>query len=169
MANKYICLVNGKLQETAPTVSSTGTAQAGAIPSLGADGRLDPSVLPPGIGDDVTSIQASEDIAGGSYVNIFDNAGVTEVRLADSTNGRDAHGFVIDSVTTGTPANVFFEGENSGLTGLTAGTRYFLTAMGAVTDVPPTAPTDTISQYLGIAISDTAINTDIDDCIGIIP
>ncbi len=168
MADKYIKLEDGKLKEAISTDTSTGIAEAGDIVSVGTDGKLDPSLLPTGVGPDVLFAPATENIGIGDYVNIFDNAGTPSVRLADNSNGREAHGFVKEAVTSGSNATVFFEGANDVLTGLTPGARYYLDTAGGATSTAPSAPAATISQYVGIAVSATAINTDIDDCIGLI-
>lgn len=168
MADKPIQLVNGKLTQVEGTVASTGVANDGDIVALGPDGKLDPSVLPVGIGADVAVLPSTENFAAGDYVNIFDDGGTPSVRLADKSNGRDAHGFVIAASTAPANATVYFEGSNSNLAGLTPGARYFLDTVGQPTATPPTvADPATISQFLGIAINATTINTDIDDCVGL--
>lgn len=164
-AKKYIELLNGKLAQKVSTVVSTGAPNDGDIVSLDANGKLDLSVLPTGVGPDVFVALASENLSGGDYVNIWDDAGTAKVRLADNSNGRDAHGFVLASVISGANATVYFEGGNSGLSGLTPGARYFLDTSGGATLTPPAFPAASISQFLGIAISATTINTDIDDCV----
>lgn len=165
MADKLIQLVNGKLTQVEATVTSAGAANAGDAVALDGTGKLDLSVLPTGIGPDVTVAEASENLSAGVYVNIWNDLGTPKVRLADNSNGRDAHGFVKDAVTTGNPATVYFEGANDDLTGLTPGARYYLGTAGAATATPPVAPAAQISQFLGVAISTTAINTDVDDCV----
>ena len=166
MADKPIQLVNGKQTEVEATVVSTGVGEAGDVVALDPSGKLDPSVLPTGIGADVAVLPSTENLSAGDYVNIFDDGGTPSVRLADSTNGRDAHGFVTEVVTAPANATIFFEGSNANLSGLTAGDRQYLDAAGAPTNVPPsTAGGDTISQFLGIAVNATTINTDIDDCV----
>jgi hypothetical protein len=165
MADKFIRLLNGKLAEKEATVVSLGAADAGEIPALDSTGRLDVSVLPIGVGPDVAVILASENLSAGSYVNIYNNSGTPNARLADASNSRDAHGFVKEAVTAGNNATVYFEGPNSNLTGLVPGARYYLGTGGNPTITPPTFPASQISQFLGIAISTSAINTDIDDYV----
>lgn len=165
MAQKPIQLVNGKLTEVEATVVSAGAADAGEIPALDSNGKLDVSVMPTGVGPDVKVMIASEGIGAGKYVNIWDDAGTPKVRLADNSNSRDAHGFLKDAVLSGGNATVYFEGPNDDLSGLTAGARYYLSTAGGVTATPPVSPAATISQFVGIAISATEINTDIDDCV----
>lgn len=166
MADKPIQLVNGKLTEVEGTVVSVGAGDAGNIPALDSNGKLDVSVLPTGVGPNVKVILASENIGAGKYVNIYDNAGTPNVRLADNSNSREAHGFVKDAVTSGNNATVYFEGTNDDLSGLTIGSRQFLGTAGGVTATPPTfAGGAQISQLVGTAISATEIDTDIDDCV----
>jgi hypothetical protein len=164
-AKSYITLLAGKLKYLAATVISTGVANDGDIVALDSTGKLDPSVLPVGVGPDVKVAEASENLGAGAYVNFWNDGGVTKVRLADNSNSRDAHGFVLDSFTTGQMATVYFEGPNTDLASLTPGSRYYLGAAGAVTATPPSAPSAQIHQFLGISVDTTTINTDIDDCI----
>ena len=147
---------SGKREEVLATEVSTGAAEAGDIPRLDSTGRLDNSLLPVGIGADTKMLVATEALSAGDYVNIFDDAGTASVRLADRTNGRRAHGFVNDAVAVAAVGEVFFEGPNTGLTGLTVGTQYFLGAAGAVEETPTTTSGE-ILQCLGVACSTTEI------------
>jgi hypothetical protein len=165
MADKYRTLDAGREKMVEATVVSTGVSEAGDIVALGTNGKLDESVLPAGIGADVKVILATENITAGRYVNIYNNAGTPNCRLADSTNDRPAHGFVKDAVTSGNNATIYFEGSNDDLSGLTPGARQYLSAAGAATATVPSTPTDTILQLLGIAVDATTINTDIEDSI----
>lgn len=164
MANKYQTLLNGREKLVEAMTVSTGASDAGKIPAVGADGRLDESLMPVGIAADVKVAIASEALSAGDYVNIYDDAGTTKCRKADSTNARQAHGFVKSSVALNSNATIYFEGPNS-VSGATAGVRYYLTASGGFTSTPPSSPTDVIHQYLGIGIDSTTINTDIEDVI----
>jgi len=162
MANgQFITLENGKQTlKQAPAVS-TGTAQASQLIQTDANGLIDPSFLPTGIGDDSSTKPAGEDLSAGDYVAVV--AG--EFVKADATNpARPAIGFVQDAFLTGVPATVFHEGNNTSVTGLVSGTRYYLDAMGAVTDVATTTD-GTIHQFLGIACDATTLITEIGDCI----
>lgn len=166
MAQKPLQLVNGKITQVEATVVSAGAGDAGEVVALDSSGKIDVSVLPVGVGPNVKVILASENIGAGKYVNIFDNTGTPNVRLADNSNSREAHGFLLDAVTSGNNATVYFEGTNNDLSGLTAGARQYLATAGGVTSTPPTfAGGAQISQLVGSAISATEIDTDIDDCI----
>lgn len=162
MANKYIALVAGKLTNTEATVTSVGAGDAGEIVALDASGKIDVSILPVGVGPDVKILATTEDFSAGDYVNIFSDGGTPAARLADASNGRDAHGFVKAATVAPAVATVYFEGPNADLSGLTIGERVFLDTVGGVTQTPRVAG---LHQLLGYAVSTTEVNTDIDDCI----
>jgi hypothetical protein len=163
---KFLILNNGKRELKAGSQSSAGAANAGDIVALNNEGLIDSSMLQD---IDVTSIVSSENLSSGDYVNIFDDGGTVKVRKADNTNERPAMGYVKDNVTAPAAVNVFFEGANTNLSGLTEGARIYLGTAGGVIETPldPTNPSDDgkIHQLLGIAISETEVNTDIQDCI----
>ncbi|MEV5391930.1 hypothetical protein [Nocardia farcinica] len=157
MADKYIRQVAGTLTEIEATVTSAGAANAGDIPALDPTGRLDPSVMPVGIGADTALIQASEALAAGDYVNIH-NAGGARVRKADAAAaGKQAHGFVLASVASGANATVYFEGPNTQVTGQTPGEIFLSTTPGVGTSTPPSGSGNVV-QRLGVATSPTSVN-----------
>lgn len=159
MAEKYLKNNGGVLTETEATQTSSGAGDAGKIPALDSAGRIDSTMMPVGIGADIASIVASENLAAGDIVDIYDNAGTPNVRKADgSTAGKYATGFVLAAVTSGSNAMVYFEGQNNQLTGLTPGARMFLSATtpGAVTAAAPTGVGQVV-QYVGRAINATTI------------
>lgn len=162
--NKYMELVGGKKQLKAANDVSAGVADSGKVVALNAAGKIDPSML---TDQDVSNVEAFENLAAGDYVNLFLDGGVIKARLADNSNDRPAHGYVDDTVTAASNVNVFFEGSNTNLSGLTIGTRQFLGTVGQTISTPldPTVVTGDLHQLLGIAISATEINTDIQDCI----
>lgn len=159
MADKYIYNNAGTLTEREATVESAGVANAGDIPALDATGRLDESMMPVGIGADSASIVASENLAAGDFVNVYNDTGTAKVRKADaSTAGKYAHGFVLDAVISGDPAFVYFEGPNTQVTGATPG-EVFLSATtpGGFTSTAPTGSQQVV-QKIGVATSATNIN-----------
>lgn len=164
MANngKFINLENGKLKQNDAINISTGASDVDKIVKLDSTGRISDTMMPVGLAADVKVLVTSEDLTAGQYVNIWNDGGTEKVRLADATNGRDAHGYVKAAFLTAANATVYFEGANDDLSGLTPGARYYLDAAGAVTATPRTTG---LHQFVGIAISPTEINTDIDDCI----
>lgn len=158
-AKKYIKLANGRLQEEAGTATSAGAADEGKLVALDANGLIDTSMMPVGIGADTALVEASENLASGDFVNLWDDAGTIKARKADATAaGKEADGFVLSAVTAGNDASVYFEGKNNALTGLTLGARYYLSAAsaGGATTTPPTG-TGKVVQYVGRAINATTI------------
>lgn len=163
---KYMNLVNGKRALGKSKQVSAGVADAGEIVALNSDGLIDATMLQD---IDVTALPSFEDLSSGDYINLFDDGGVVKARKADNSNNRPAHGYVKETVTAPAVVSVFFEGANANLSGLTKGARIYLGTTGDVTETPldPTNPLDDgkIHQLLGWAISDTEVNTDIQDCI----
>ena len=183
IAQKVITNNAGQLQEVASISTSAGAADAGKIIATnasgqidgsflnatvssspnklvmtGADGRLDISVLPVGVGADTAVIPASEALAAGDLVNIWNNSGTANVRKADaSTAGKEAHGFVLAAVASGQPATVYFEGTNTQMTGLTPGRQYLSTTPGKTSATAPTGSGQVV-QVVGFAVSATAMN-----------
>lgn len=154
---KFIKLSNGRLaEEVIESLSqTTGAADADKLVRTATNGKLDPSLMPPGIGADTLTVDATEDLSGGDFVNIT----ATGVRKADAaTAGKEVDGFVLDAALSGQPATVYFEGRNSALTGLTVGARYYLSATtpGTVTLTPPAASGNVV-QFIGRASEATSI------------
>jgi len=168
-AKRYLELNSGKIATKQATVVSSGAGNDGDLVALNSSGKLDETVLPVGVGPDVASIvvEDTSGLAAGDYVNIFNNGGTPKVRLADNSNGREAHGFVKASYADAATAIVYFEGPNDDLSGLTPGQRVYLGTAGGVITTPldPAVDTGSIHQLLGSATSATEVNTDIDDCI----
>lgn len=140
------------------TVTSTGVPSSGKTTVLDASGRLDQSVMPVGIVPETGVVTASEALAAGDFVNVYNNAGAFAVRKADaSTSGKEAHGFVMASVASGAAATVYFEGSNTVLTGLLGGTQWLSATTAGKTSA--TAPTGSgqVVQSVGTAFSATAL------------
>lgn len=156
---KYLTQVGGTLTEVSGQAASAGAADAGKIPQLDAAGRLDSSMLPVGIGADTQQVQASEALAAGDLVNIWDSTGAFRVRKADaSTSGKRAHGFVLAAVASGAQALVYFEATNTQQTSVPPGELFLSAATpGKVTGTAPTAAGQTV-QRVGFGVSATAFN-----------
>lgn len=157
MADKYIYNNNGTLTEREASTSSAGAGDAGKIPALDGTGRLDNSFMPVGIGADTASIQASENLAAGDWVNVHNSSGA-RVRKADATTaGKEAHGFVLAAVTSGNNATVYFEGSNTQVSGQTPGDVFLSTTAGAGSSSAPSGSGNVV-QRVGVAVSATAVN-----------
>lgn len=162
-ASKFLALVGGRIREVIATVTSGGVVDDGKIVALGSDGRLDNSVLPVGVGIETKSIQASENLGAGNLVNIWNSGGEFRVRKADATTaGKEAHGFVLSSVSTGQTAQVYLEGTVTGLTSLTPGRYYLATTPGEITQTPPSNPNNVV-QYVGNAVSSSELTFEATD------
>lgn len=156
-AKKFLRLVNGVLTEIFGVQASAGAGNAGDLVSLDDTGRIDNSMMPVGIGADTSTISASETLAAGDWVNVWNSSGA-KVRKADATTaGKEAHGFVLAAVTSGNPATVYFEGTNTQVTGQTPGPVYLQTTAGTGGATIPSASGNVVQQ-IGVAVSATAVN-----------
>lgn len=158
---KYIDIIAGILTQLQPVNTSAGAGDAGKIAQLDAAGRWDNSMMPVGIGADTAIIESSENLAAGDFVNIFDSTGA-KVRKADASNGREAHGFVLAGVTSPANATVYFEGQNTQVSGLTPGAKVYLSGStpGQATETPPSTSAY-IVQRLGTVITATNVSVEL--------
>lgn len=155
--NKYLANNSGAITEVISNQSSAGAGDAGKIVALDASGRIDNSMMPVGIGADTSSITASEALAAGDLVNIWNSTGA-KVRKADATtSGKEAHGFVLAAVSNGASATVYFEGTNTAVTGLTPGVQYLSTTAGLATATAPSGSGNVV-QRVGFATDAAALN-----------
>ena len=156
---------NELFDEVAGVVTSAGAGNDGDIPALDAAGRLDTSVMPVGIGADTASVLASDNLAAGDLVNLWNNAGVVNARKADATTtGKQADGFVTAVATIGNPAVVFFDGTNALVTGLTVGKQWLSTVAGKSTATRPVA-SGNVQQPVGYATSATSLTFNVGETI----
>ena len=157
-AKKFLRLINGVITEVFGIQTSAGAANAGDVPVLDDTGRLDSSMMPVGIGADTAVIAASDSLAAGDWVNIWNDTGTAKVRKADATTaGKEVNGFVLSAVTSGNPATVYFEGTNTQVTGQTPGPVYLQTTAGTGGATIPSASGNVVQQ-VGVAVSATAVN-----------
>lgn len=161
--NRFLGLANGVRTLFTAITTSTGVSDAGKILATDANGRIDSSFMPAGIGSATETMVASESLTAGDFVNIWLDTGTRKARKADASNGRAANGFVTANVALNANATVILQGANTSLTGLTIGSRYFLSAStpGGSTVTAPTTSSHII-QELGIAVSATSINFEYD-------
>jgi len=137
--------------------TSAGAGDAGKLVALDSSGRIDNTMMPVGIGADTASITTSEALSAGDLVNIWNSSGA-KVRKADATvAGKEAHGFVLSAYGSSASATVYFEGTNTGVTGLTPGNLFLSTTAGLCTSTAPSASGNAV-QRVGFAISATAMN-----------
>lgn len=141
--------------------TSSGAGDAAKIISTNAQGKIDVTFLPDGIGADAVSIEASEALAANDLVNVWNDGGTAKLRKANATDdSKPAHGFVKDNVTSGAQGTIFFNGFISGQSGLEPGNTVWLSAStsGAIEDDATNLQTSgNLLQTVGIAISTTQI------------
>ena len=101
-------------------------------------------------------IAASEVLAAGDFVQIYDNSGTPAARKADASDGKLASGYVRAAYDSGASATVYTSGVNDMVSGRTAG-RVWLGESGAATQ---TEPTSGWYQEIGVALSATEIDFD---------
>lgn len=155
MAN-YLARIAGRITEVAGLVTSAGAGDAGKIVQTDSSGRIDPTLMPVGITPDLLTSTAAGALATGDFAYVT-SAG-TIARASAATSGNDATGFVLAASANSQPATLYFEGRNTGLTGLTVGARYYLSdsTPGGVTSTP-VAGAGKVHQFLGYAVSATTI------------
>lgn len=145
--------VNGQAM-TAPTVNP------GSIAILNCDG-VNVKVASGGSssGGITKLITASEGLAAGDMVNVWNDSGTAKIRKANATDAtKPAHGFVLAAVTSGLSGIFIGAGSiNNKRSALTPGTAYYLdTAGGGITAVAPSSSGNLI-QELGVALSATEL------------
>ncbi|MBX0328259.1 hypothetical protein K2Z83_11285 [Oscillochloris sp. ZM17-4] len=148
----------GEIVRQTAIQQSTGATDADKILRTGPDGKLDSSFLP-STSDSSETIQASEALSAGDWVNIYNVSGSRRVQKALATdNTKPAHGYVSAAVNSGANASVFTRGINpvvplSGFTTADVGKPVFLSAgtSGGVTKTPPGAAGN-IVQRLGFVV-----------------
>lgn len=157
-AKKFLRLIGGAITEVFGVQSSAGAANAGDLVALDDTGRLHNSMMPVGIGADTASLVASEAIAAGDWINVWNDTGTAKMRKADATvAGKEADGFVLAAVTSGASGTAYFEGTNTQVTGQTPGAVYLQTTAGTGGATIPSASGNVV-QRLGTAVSATAVN-----------
>jgi len=153
-APKYIRNNAGTLTEQA----AAETSAAEVIVATLATGLLDVSLMPTGIGAVTVAVVASEALAAGDLVNLYNNAGTLNARKADaSTTGKEANGFVLGAVANAGTATVYMDDQNTAVTGLTPGTQFLSAATpGKTSAAAPTAAGQTV-QRVGTGVTATSM------------
>lgn len=106
----------------------------------------------------------AEALAAGAFCYVNSSA---LIALADAAvTGHQCIGFVLAASLIGAPATIYFGGRNTMLSGLTPGSRYYLSddTPGAATAIPVTGA-GKFDQYLGRALSATILAFEPDDII----
>lgn len=158
----YLYIKNGTVAKFTAINKSTGTDDKDKIVSTNADGKIDLTLIPEGIGDSANTFPATETMSAGAFVNLFDDTGTAKIRLADNSNGRPAHGFIKTAASTGETVTVYHLGATNTYLAVEIGARYYLGTTGSVVKLPvdpDSAASGTIHQFLGIAKSTTELVT----------
>jgi len=149
----------GAHSEYSGKATSAGAGDAGEFIILAADGKLDATVLPNGVGADANTLVAGEALAAGDFVYVL--AGGTVMKADATAFAKRAMGYVITSVLNAGNATVFYDDSNSALSALTPGTNYYLSATpGLATATAPTTAGQFV-QELGFASSATSLHVSI--------
>lgn len=155
---RVVQFLNNKYQEYVAKDVSAGVGDAGHLVALNSFGQIDNTMMPTGILAEVGTALASEALTAGNFVQVYNNAGVPNVRRADaSTVGKQANAFVLSSFASGATATVYVAGINNAVTGQVAGPVFLGTTPGGVQTTAPTVAGQ-VAQQLGEAISATAIS-----------
>lgn len=155
---RVVQFLAGKYQEYVAKDISAGAADAGQIVALNAAGQVDSTMMPTGILAEVGTALASEALTAGNFVQVYNNAGVANVRRADaSTTGKQSNSFVLASFASGATATFYVAGINNAVTGQVPGPVFLSTTPGGVQTTAPTVAGQ-IAQQVGEAISATAIS-----------
>jgi len=116
---KFMTWDAGNNRQALSTPVATGThsaGDAGKVVGLGANGDIDPTLLPPGVGPTVVSAtnNTAVQINAGRFVhlkNVGVAPGTLEMEHADATDGsKPANGFVLADVAIAASGNVYTDG-----------------------------------------------------------
>ena len=165
--DKFLTIdANGKqIKKDVGVQVSAGAADAGKAVVLKADGTIDSSMFGVGVGGDSIMMIASETLAAGNIVSVWDNNGAFNVRKSDATAyGKKADGFVLDAATATQPVKVYFEGTNTGAAGLVPGDVFLSTTAGGITQSAPSTIGNVI-QKIGTSITATSFNVEFSEPI----
>lgn len=143
--------------EEAAVSTSAGAGDAGKVPELDGAGKLSSTMMPAGFGSDSTTATAAEIIAAGDLVYFNGTGGI--LKADANAVAKAAIGFCNSGIANAASGTVNFEGTVTGLSGLTIGAAYFLSATtaGGVTLTPPSGTAD-IVQHIGYALSATTLS-----------
>lgn len=154
---------DGKQSEYTGKASSAGASDSGEFIIADANGKLDVTYLPTGVGADALAATAGEALNAGDFVYI---SGTGTVLKADATSfTKRAMGYVLTAVANAATATVYFDDSNSALTGLTIGAKYFLSATSGQATATAPVTSGQFVQPLGIATSATSIHVSIGEPI----
>lgn len=105
------------------------------------------------------SLMAAEALVAGDFVHVFADSGVAKVQKANATDTtKPADGFVLAAVAPGALAKVYGPGQvNTALSGLTPGSKYWLSTTGGAAASAAPAASGNGDQEIGKALSANAL------------
>jgi hypothetical protein len=138
--------------------NSEGAGDAGKLVALDSSGKISDTMMPVGVGADALTLTASENVAAGDFVNVWNSSG-PKIRKADAaTAGKEAHGFVLSAISQSASGTVYFEGTNTAVTGQTPGPVFLSAATaGQAVSTAPSASGNVV-QRIGFAVAADKIN-----------
>jgi len=158
-AQKYLDVVSGVPTQRQASDSSAGAGDAGKIVALDATGKIDSTMMPVGMAPEADSATATEDISAGDLVNLYASSGL-KARKADATTaGKEATHFALSAVSNGQSGTFYRPSQtNTQVSGLTAGTTYFLSTTAGLTTSTAPSGSGNVVQRVGKAISATSLD-----------
>lgn len=162
---KYLQLGTSGIEEKASTDSSAGAGNAGDIVALDSTGKIPLNMMPSGIGPATKALVASEAITAPALVNIWNDTGTAKIRKADAASNKPANGFILASVASAASADVYFEGEVTGLSGLVAGKAWLSATVPGATQATIPTTAGHIAQSVGWVTSATTLDFESGDAI----
>ena len=162
---KYLQLGTSGIEEKASTDSSAGVGSAGDIVALDGSGKIPLNMMPSGIGPATKALVASEAITAPALVNVWNDAGTAKVRKADAATNKPANGFILASVASAASADVYFEGEVTGMSGLVAGKVWLSATVPGATQAAIPTTAGHIAQSVGWVTSATTLDFESGDAI----
>lgn len=156
--NKYLAIgTNNIPTEVAAVQTSAGAGDAGKIVALNSSGLIDTSMLPT---SSAVTRTASEAIAAGALINEWNNTGTINVRNADNSTYKPAHGYAPSSITSSGTGSVYLAvgPAITGLSSKTVGAEQFLGTAGALTETAPTSGSGALLQKVGVAVTASSVD-----------
>ena len=143
-------------EEQAPNVG--GANSANSVVATGADGRLDESLLPAGVGRETFRATASEAISAGDLVNTHVVNNALRIRKADaSLEDGKAVGFVLANVANAAEGTVYITGSNTAAANMVPGRTYYLSQVAGKVIANAPAGAGEIVQEVGVAVTATEL------------
>lgn len=154
---KYLKTGSNGITQGETVSTSAGAGDSDKIPSLNGSGKLDNTFFPDGIGEDTLTVTAGETLAANDLIYI--NGSGAAMKADANSIAKEAIGHVKSGITNAATGTVYFgKGIISGLSGLTPGAKYFLSATtaGGIALTVPSGSGDII-QEVGRALSATEL------------